>query len=437
MKLIAVLAAFLVSATASAAAVHADATITAAPTEMNLEKRWKNVVINKDYKKLQELKAGSTSEAPVLRAWMRTIYSTKVEIVTPTVIAGVTFSASPPATTNGLEPWVSLKKDGSPVTVQPKMKNGRIEKSSPDYSTYFQTATTVLYNKEQLKAHNMEDDQIFEQVEFIPEDLNYQLLNPIMRCTPQFYKMSGFAKDRSLEPFCFPHDNTKLYMDKTYFITWYTRFFLDDVKSVRLHLSYIKESLHQQGLKRDLDEVTKEKRSVVIEGGGKIGESSFFVSDPIERNTGIFPITILPEWFAENTFYHKVLISLQPDNVPDEEFDHMANFIIIEINQKARVAKGHHEDLKKLSEKLVKQASGDYEVIEGIDYEKYLVIISIPSCVVLATFGMWLFVRINKRNTDVSFLRNVKLNRRKAKSKPYSRAGELPRWDGPSQAKRD
>lgn len=436
MKLATLIAVATVSTTV--AAQYIDAEITATPTsDLVLEKRYKDVIMGKDYKKMQALKDGSATAEPTLRPWARTIYSTKVEIVTPTVIAGVTFGAKPPKTTNGLEPWVSLDKLGSPKTIKPKMKNGIIEKKSPDYSTYFQTATTVLYNKEQLKAHNMADDEIYEHVEYIPEDLTYQSLVPILRCTPELYKMKGLGKDKTPEPFCTPHDDSRLVMDKTYFVTWYTRFFSEEVKLVKLHLSYIKESLRQKGLKRDLgiekDEVTIiDKRSKVIETGGKLGQKSFFVSEPIDRDTGYFPLSIEPEWFGEKDYYRKVLISLQPDTVPDDEFDHMGNYIIVEFAKGAKVAKGHQEDLKKLDEKLAQKLTGDVEIEEGLNYEKYITIISIPTCVLLAVFGMWLFVLYNKKNTDLSFLKQVKLNRRKTKL-PYakSKATELPRWEGP------
>ena len=64
------------------------------------------------------------------------------------------------------------------------MKNGQIKNGRPDYSTWFQTATTIVYNKEQLKAHNMADDEIFEEVKYIQEgDLENHLLSPIIRCT--------------------------------------------------------------------------------------------------------------------------------------------------------------------------------------------------------------------------------------------------------------
>lgn len=448
MKLSAIFATFTATAAVNGAAVQSvEAVVTATPTEAHINKRWKDVIVNKDYKKLQDLKAGIIeTTTTTLKPWARTIYEDKVELVTPTVIAGVTFSAKPPAITNGLEPWISLKKDGSPATIKPKMKNGQIEKKSPDYSTWFQTATTMIYNKEQLKAHNMADDQLYEHVEYIPEDLTYQLLNPILRCTPEGYKMRGLAKDLSPEPFCTPQDNNKLYMDKTYFVTWYTRFFNDDVKSVRLHLSYIKESLMQKGLKRDtgfVDSmieksthlVNKLKRSVVIEQGGKLDEKSFFISEPIARDVGYYPLTIDPEWFGKNDYYRKALISLQPDNVKDEDFDHMANYVIVEIAKGSKVAKGYHEDLAKLEQKNAQKLTGDYDIEEGIDYEKYFIIMSIPTCVMLAIFGMWIFVRINKRNTDISFLRKVKFNRKKRTKLPLNRSAErsteLPRWDGP------
>lgn len=441
MKLSAVLATLLAVSAAQAAVVQTvEATVTELPELVHV-KRYKEVVVNPQYKKQQELKAGSSAATPTLKPWARTIYSTQVELVTPTVIAGVTFSAKPPATTNGLEPWISLKKDGSPQTIKPKNKNGAIEKASPEYGTYFQTATTVLYNKEQLKAHNMAEDQIYEHVEYIPEDLTYQQLNPLLRCTPQGYKMRGITKDQTPEPFCTPQDNSRLYMDKTYFFTWYTRFFDEDVESVKLHLSYVKEAARQKGLKRDTgfvdslvektsNLISNQKRSIVIDKGGRLGEKSFFVSDPVGRDVGYLPLTIDEAWFGPNDYYRKVLVSLQPDNVPDEEFDHMSNYIVVEIAKGAKVAKGHQEDLKKLDEKNAKIAAGEYEVIEGIDYEKYLIIISLPTCVILATLGMWLFVRVNR--TDLSFLKKVKFAKKK-KSKPYSNPStDLPQW-GPKR----
>ena len=118
---------------------------------IQLLKRIREVIINKDYARNQAAKTQSSSSTVTPPPkWVRTLTDGKVEIVTPTIIQGVTFNAQPPSTTNGLEYWVSLKDDGSPKTIKPQMKNGQIKNGRPDYSTWFQTATTIVYNKEQL-----------------------------------------------------------------------------------------------------------------------------------------------------------------------------------------------------------------------------------------------------------------------------------------------
>ena len=149
---------------------------------IHLFKRIREVIINKDYARNQAAKTQSSSSTVTPPPkWVRTLTDGKVEIVTPTIIQGVTFNAQPPSTTNGLEYWVSLKDDGSPKTIKPQMKNGQIKNGRPDYSTWFQTATTIVYNKEQLKAHNMADDEIFEEVKYIQEgDLENHLLSQLL-----------------------------------------------------------------------------------------------------------------------------------------------------------------------------------------------------------------------------------------------------------------
>lgn len=415
----------------------------AVPTDMpgrpGLEKRGKEVVVNKEYQKLQDIKNGkldTTSETP--KPWVRTIYTDKVEIVTPTVIAGVTISGKPPATTDGLEPWISLNGDGSPKTINPKMKNGVIKNKSPDYATWFQEVKTVTYSKEELRAHNMNDDEIFVEEQFIPEDLTYRLLNPIIRCTPESYKKKGVAKNKSPEPFCFPRDNSRLYMDQTYFITWYYPFFDKSVEKVRLHLSYVKESIYQKGMKRDVIEGEEEsdlvRRSSVMEKGGKISQGSFFMSDWMAKEEGMIAITVDPEWFGEKDYYHKVLLSLQPDTLADDEFQHMENFIVIEIAKKARVAKGHYLDLKEQDELAkMKEIYGDsYDIEEGINFDTYITIVTLPTCVLVAVLLMYLFVAYNNRQNDLSFLKKVKFNRNKTSlsRKIKNQYSELPQWNG-------
>lgn len=424
MKLLSVCAALAILASANAYLTATPSEVEALVTPaVELEKRAKDVVIAKDYKKFQQLKASGSPSATPLKAWHRTIYSTQVEIVTPVVIAGVTFSAKPPATTNGLEPWISLNKDGSPKTIKPKMKNGQIKDASPTYGTWFQTATTIVYLKDELKAHNMKDDEVFEHEEFLPEDQTYLLLNPVIRCTPPLYKQKGVSKDLSPEPFCFPQDNAVLKKDQTYFVTWYHRFFDDEVEKVKLHLSYVRESARQKGLK---------KRSEVIQKGGRLGETSFFSSEWMPKEAGLFALTIQPEWFGEKDWYKKVVISLQPDTVEESDFNFLKNSVVVEIGKGVKVSKGHNEDLKKQEEKArLKALDEGYEIEEGLDYEKYIVMMTMPTCVLLAVLGMYIFLWLNRKSTDLGFLKKVKLNRKKIPFKKTPKYSELPQWDGP------
>ena len=405
-----------------------------------LEKRMREIIINKDYaaKQAKKTATSSSSETPPPN-WVRTVNGVP-EIVRPQIIAGVTISAKPPQTTDGLEVWVSLKNDGSPKIIKPEIKNGRTKNGRPNYSTYFQTATTMTYNKEQLKAHNMKDDEIFTEVQYIEEaDLEDHLLNPIIRCTPERYQKKGIGRDKSTEPFCTPKDDVRLVMDKTYFITWYSRFFDPEVEKVRILFSNIKESFRQKGLKkRDFGEAGQDvsgghkdngndneeneeeetdvidytpfdKRSKVLEHGGKV-QNSFYASDWVRNEDGMLPVTILEEWIGNDVYEKKVLISIQPDNIPDDEFNVLENSIVVEFWKGSKVGKEDLLDLKKLEEKYANRHM-QIEVEEGIDYEKYIVMITLPMCVVIAAFGMWLFVTINR--VDLSHLKKKKFAREK------------------------
>ena len=400
-----------------------------------LEKRYKDVVVNKDYKDLQDMKNGKVYTTEIPKPWIRTIYGDKLEIVTPTVIAGVTISAKPPAQTDALDPWVSLKGDGSPITIKPKMKNGVIKNKSPDYSTWFQDVKTVTYSHEELRAHNMGKDEKFVEETFFPEDLTYRLLNPIVRCTPDLYKMKGMAEDQSPEPFCFPHDNARLYMDSTYFVTWYYKFFDPSVERVRLHLSYVKESIRQKGMKRDIegsaDRSAAQKRSSVMQKGGKLHLASFYVSDWLLKEEGILPLTILPDWFDEGAYYHKVLMLLQQDTDADDEFNPLNNFVVFEIAKKAKVAKGHYTDLAKQKEiaEMREIYGDDIDIEEGLNFDAYITMMALPTCVLVAALVMYLLMVYNRRQYDLSFLKKVKLNRSKHPRKAVYT--ELPQWDSP------
>lgn len=425
-------------------------------TPAPIAKRAKEVIFNKDYLKAH----ASTAEVEPIKPWIRTLTvasSTKVEIVTPTVIAGVTFGAKPPKTTNGLEKWVSLNKDGSPKTIKPQNKNGNIKNGYPTYGTWFGTFTTVTWSKEQLKADNMADDAVHEEEIHIEEDKSQHDLSPLLRCTPDDYKNKGIARDQSSEPFCYPRDNSILKMDKTYFLTWYSGFFDSTVEKVKIHLSYVKESARQKGLrKRSEEEIVGEetfgedqilendfakkseimdkneskliKKSVVMDKGGKLAETSFFSTEWLTNTKGFESLYIDEEWLGEE-YYKKVMISIQPDNVDIEDFDFQKNSIVVQIAKGAKVGKGSMLDLKKLEEKYAKQ-NMELEVIEGIDFEKYAIMLTMPLMVAVAALLMYFFVMVNKRALDFSHLRKKKYARNKTTHKMISQRGNtLPQFN--------
>lgn len=103
-------------------------------------------------------------------------------------------------------------------------------------------------------------------------------------------------------------------------------------------------------------------------------------------------------------WYRKVLISLQPDNVDDEEFDYTKDAVIVEIIKGAVVSKGQFADLKKLEEKW-KNDGMNVEYEDSSPYEKYYIMMAVPSCVALFGLGMYIFVMINNKNIDLSHLK--------------------------------
>lgn len=324
----------------------------------------------------------TTSEVP--KPWLRTIYSTKKEIVTPTVIAGVTFSAKPQPTKDPLQPWISLDKQGLPKTIKPKMKNGRTENASPDYSTYFKTATTKTYSYEEVQAHNMDPNESHVEEEFVDEDDTYVSLNPIIRCTPERYSNKGPAKNIPSEPFCTPRENSQLKVGKTYFISWFTRFFEeatgDNVEKVRLHLMYVVEKAHEKGYnKRELP-------------------AAFFSSEWVDNVDGIYPLEIMEEWL-QSKYERQVLLALQPSHIPDEEFQPLEHGMLIKIILGSKVFKTTKEQL------ALEDA--------GISNDSvYYVILTMPLVVVVACVGMYFFLYLNKDKRDISDVRRYVLSKK-------------------------
>ncbi|GCF01009.1 hypothetical protein ZYGM_001220 [Zygosaccharomyces mellis] len=320
----------------------------------------------------------TTSEEP--KPWYRTIYDGKVEIVTPTVVAGVTFSRKPLATSNPLEPWVSLNREGIPKTIKPEIKNGRTKKGHPDYSTFFKTMHTKTLDYDELKAYNMNHDDIHE--EEIPEDEDdtYTSLNPIIRCTPKRYFNKGPAKNVASEPFCTPHENTVWNVGKTYFLTWYTHFFRNEhseevVERVRIHMAYVREKAKEKGvLKRDS------------------ASAIFFQSEWIKNLDGLYPIEVIQEWLG-GARTRRVVVSVQPETVPDEEFDPLKYGVLVYLDEGSKVYKETKHEL------ALKDA--------GITDDKwYYVVISIPTAVVVALVLMYFFISVNRSYRDFSDVTN-------------------------------
>ncbi|CCK71455.1 Psg1p KNAG_0H00390 [Huiozyma naganishii CBS 8797] len=315
----------------------------------------------------------TTSEEP--KPWIRTIYSTQKEIVTPTVIAGVTFSAKPLATPDPLEPWVSLNKDGSPKTIKPEIKNGRTRKARPDYSTYFQTLGIVTMKYDEVQAHNMDPNDVYEEEIFIDEDKTYVSLNPIGRCTPAGYFNKGLSKDISSEPFCTPRENVLWKVDKTYFVSWYTHFFRDEnsdkvIDRVRVHLSYVREKADEKGFhKRDI-------------------KGTFFSSEWLKNVDGMLPVTVDEKWL-QGYYERKIIVSVQPENVPDDEFNPLLNGVMVNMLLGSKVAKTTKEE-------WARQDAGIY------DREWYYVALSIPTVVVIAIVAIYFFLQLNGKNRDFS-----------------------------------
>lgn len=326
----------------------------------------------------------TTSEE--VKPWVRTIYGSLNEIVTPTVIAGVTFSAKPDPTPNLLQPWVSLKKDGTPQTIKPEIKKGRTQKQKPDYSTYFKTATMHTFSYEELKAVNMDPNDVHEEEEFVDEDDTYVSLNPIIRCTPDRYFSKGPAKDIPSEPFCTPRENSDWKVGKTYFVTWYTRFFEDEnsdtvADKVRVHLSYVKEKSVEMGNhKRDIS-------------------GTFFTSEWIDNVDGLLPIEIKEDWL-QNTYERRIIVSVQPYNIPDEDFDPRLNGVLLYIRMGSKV-------YKPTKEQLALQDA-------GISDDKwYYIALSIPTVVVIFFVLMYFFLYANGKNRDFTDVTRKALNKKR------------------------
>jgi hypothetical protein len=374
-----------------------------AKREAEAEADARKAIVNKQWLKEESEKLHGTSEEPP-KPWIRTIHETVVEVVTPYVVGGVTFAAPRPATTDSLEPWISLNDDGLPKTIKPRLKNGKVDKGYPDVKTYFQTATTITHHQEDLKAHNLNEDDVVEEVKMIEEDDTYVQLNPIGRCTPDFYYKRGVANMESSEPFCKPKDHRKMRVGLTYFVTWYTRFF-GDAEKVKFHYAYVNEKHHDKGFdKRDLlDSSLKNVDAELEELSGNVQfhgdvHGAFYSSDWITNENGWYNIDVDQKWL-KGKVYKKVVIAMQPDTVADEDFSILdAPHFFATFQLRESIGKN-----TKAMRKLQDQA--------GTNDDVYYIIASIPTMVLIAVCLMYGFLYLNRKHRDLSHIKKPKRSR--------------------------
>lgn len=363
----------------------------------------RKAIVNKAWLKDESERVhGTEQETP--KPWIRTIYGTVKEVVTPYVVGGVTFAAKQPETTDGLEPWISLKNDGLPKTITPKLKNGKIANGFPDVSTYFQTATTVIHHQSMLQAHNLNEDDTVEEVLMVDEDDTYVKLSPLQRCTPDYYYKKGIANMELSDPFCSPRDHEKMRVGLTYFITWYSRYF-EDVENVRFHYAFVNEKSHDKGFdKRDLfSDSLKDIDTEIEELSGNIDfkgavHGAFYSSDWVSNKNGWFSLEVDKKWL-NNKVYKKVVIAMQPDNVSDEEFSILdAPHLFATFQLRERIGKNTAE-MRKLQDQA------------GTNDDVYYVIASIPTVVLIAVLFMYLFLYLNRSHRDLSHIKKPKRSR--------------------------
>lgn len=363
----------------------------------------RKAIVNKEWLKAEsERLYGTEVETP--KPWLRTIYGSVHEVVTPYVVGGVTFAGTQATQTDGLAPWISIKKDGLPKTITPKLKGNIIENSFPPVKTYFQTATTIVHHQKDIKAHNLKDDDTIEEVQMIEEDDTYVKLSPIQRCTPDYYYKKGIANMESSEPFCAPRDHQKMRVGPTYFITWFSRYF-KDVKNVKFHYAYVNEKAHDKGFdKREImDSALKNMDAQLEELSGEEEAQgdvygAFYSSDWISNDNGWYAVDVDKKWL-KGKVYKKVVIAMQPDTIADEDFRILdAPRLFATFQLRESIGKNTKE-MRKLQDQA------------GTNDDVYYVIASIPTAVMISVLFMYGFLYLNRKHRDLSHVKKPKKSR--------------------------
>ncbi|KAK9379237.1 uncharacterized protein V2V93DRAFT_374339 [Kockiozyma suomiensis] len=265
-----------------------------------------------------------------LRPWTRTAPDASTQIVTPLLVEGVTISPRPPAVTPTIAmPWVSLKPNGAPVTIKPKIKKeGYVEKASPSYGTWFPDQTAVVDSdalgssgagdeaavdevavdegaakkgsKKPAAAKANGDKQVVMSGRYFKGE--FERLNPVIRCTPERYILNG-----DYAPFCTPDLNTELLGSHSYFVTWYSHYF--NSSKVRLNL-----------LDYDTLSIAAPEKFAVAEEETTLKEYAFFTTEWLDNELGYYFLEINPAWLGKS-FFKSVYIQIETPEEATEDLD--------------------------------------------------------------------------------------------------------------------
>lgn len=364
------------------------------------EEEEENVKDNKN-KDNQQPKT-TKSPVPQLKPWIRTrtLPSTTItQLVTPTIWGGVTFSASPRTHSKVPLPWLSLDKEGQIKTISPKVKNGVTQNLSPNYGTWFDDVVTETVNLK-TKMENVKEDTHHVQIEHVHEDTTDRELNPIIRCTPdRYFKKKRRAKRVSSQPFCTPREGARFFLDSTYWISWYTKYF-KDVEKVRLHLAYVSLNKYGKVGKRDFipgdnyDQQQEEQNVQEHELFKRDTEQAFWTSEWISNLDGVFPLEITEDMF-EGMPVQDIMLTIQPEDVPDEDFSLITNGTYIKLYRQPIKGTGEKKipQLPNLGKKFRNEDEGD----GSTDSVMYLAL-TIPTILVVVFVVLMMLNMLFRRN---------------------------------------
>lgn len=317
--------------------------------------------------------------------WLRTISSTHVELVTPVIVGGVTFSAKPKNVKTPL-PWLSVQPNGFLKTITPKVKNQITQNPSPDYGNFFDyPVTSTIKLADIIKDHD-DKDATHDDITYVPEK-NHEdrLLNPIMRCTPDRYFKKKINGEKVLQkPFCSPVENTNIIFGEIHWITWYTRYF-PNAEKVRLHMAYVERGKNGVLQKRGVE---------------SLEEDAFFTTEWLDNLDGVYPLEITEDDLASQPI-QDVVLSIQPDYIDDDEFS-LVNGTLLTLRR-------YPIKPSKKTKKLQMEKKGDQSAL--------YVALTIPTILVVVFVG---YALINFLFRDNRTWKKIKIRSRRRLNERYT-----------------